>query len=136
MGVYQEQESFDAKPPEDDNFGTPAPLLPDNNFGVPAPVLAPPRTQSPKSRSKSQKSSAKSQKSSAKSRTSAVPVSIDEDVILSDLENAEVAAYVGAFTSFAGSAAGTVPLDNAGLREFILTNSAIEPDNLDLILFQ
>eukprot|EP00747_Dinoflagellata_sp_TGD_P170166 gnl/TRDRNA2_/TRDRNA2_201032_c0_seq1.p1 gnl/TRDRNA2_/TRDRNA2_201032_c0~~gnl/TRDRNA2_/TRDRNA2_201032_c0_seq1.p1 ORF type:complete len:260 (+),score=48.79 gnl/TRDRNA2_/TRDRNA2_201032_c0_seq1:115-894(+) len=117
--VYQDQESFDARPPADGGPGTPAPLFPDNSFGVPAPVLTPPRA-----------------KSSARFRANAVAVGIDEDLILSDLENAEVAAYVGAFTSFAGSAAGTVPLDNAGIRKFILANTAIEADNLDLVLFQ
>jgi len=61
------------------------------------------------------------------------PVSFD--FILSDLEGAETVAYGEAFSVCTGGSS-SAQMDNTSLREFIMTNSSIAPDDLDPHLLQ
>jgi len=66
---------------------------------------------------------------------SAPTTSVSFDYILSDLEGAEQVAYGEAFVVCSGSKS-TAQMDNVSLREFMLNNSAIAPDDLDPHLLQ
>lgn len=58
------------------------------------------------------------------------------DLVLSDLETAEQLAYSQAFNRFDTHGTGCVPMDHEGLREFLLSNSAIDIEELDTELLK
>lgn len=60
---------------------------------------------------------------------------MDLEVVLIDLEGAETQAYISALTEISGGM-GSVGPDNAQLRDFLLTNTALSADDLDTELLK